>query len=71
MTKFDLSDQHMLAEASRHLRSAIDRLDQAGAPGHIAAHADLALNELDRLLAASRFRRSRDPGDCVGTAQSS
>jgi hypothetical protein len=71
MIKTHPSDQQMLAEASHHLRSAIDLLDRAGAAGHIAAHADLALNELDRLIAASRFRQSREPGDCVGTAGSS
>jgi hypothetical protein len=56
------SDQHMLAEASDHLRSAIDLLDRAGAPGHIAAHADLALNELERVIATTAFRQSRPPG---------
>lgn len=62
------SDQQLLAEASVHLRSAIDLLDRAAAPGHIAAHADLALNELERLIAGMAFKQSRTPGDCLGTA---
>ena len=38
----------MLQDALDHLRSAIALLDRAGAPGHIAAHADLAASELER-----------------------
>jgi hypothetical protein len=47
----------MLVQAFDHLRSAIDLLDEAGAPAHIAATLDLArnrlLNELPALEQAS------------------
>lgn len=49
-------DQHMrtqLSDALRHLESAIELLDAAGAPGQIAAHADLALNQLQDHLGKS------------------
>jgi hypothetical protein len=42
----------MLAEALRNLRNAIDLLDRASAPGHIGAHVDLAMHELNCAIAA-------------------
>jgi hypothetical protein len=51
-------DPPKLAEAAAHLRAAIALLDQSGASGHIAAHADLALNEVDRLIATPPGSRS-------------
>lgn len=48
-----MNHEHPHAELSRQaylqLRSAIDLLDATGAPGHIAAHADLARNLLGDL----------------------
>lgn len=49
-------DRRLLVEAADHLRAAIRLLDRSGASGHIAAHADLSLNELDRLLAPTPAR---------------
>lgn len=42
--------QQALIEALNHLQSAIELLDEGTAPGHIAAHVDLAVNELERAL---------------------
>ena len=50
MTDLGVSNQQMLIDASRHLSSAIDLLDRAAAPGHIAAHADLASNQLKEYI---------------------
>jgi hypothetical protein len=50
MTDVSVSNQQMLIEASSHLSSAIDLLDHAAAPGQIAAHADLALNQLKEFI---------------------
>ena len=50
MTDLGVSNQQMLIDASRHLSSAIDLLDRAAAPGHIAAHADLASNQLKEFI---------------------
>lgn len=38
-----------LREALDHLVCAIELLDQAGAPAHIAAHVDLAAHEVKNL----------------------
>lgn len=40
----------LLAAALEQLQSAIAMLDQAGAPGQIAAHVDLAANQLADLI---------------------
>jgi hypothetical protein len=40
------SARSMLAEALAHLQGAIELLDAAPAPGHIAANVDLAMNQL-------------------------
>jgi hypothetical protein len=53
MTTTSGSKQNMLLKALDHLRFAIELLDLGDAPGHIAAHADLALNQLEVLVAAS------------------
>ena len=41
----------LLSAALMHLKSAIELLDQAAAPGQIAAHVDLAANQLEDALA--------------------
>lgn len=47
MTKDDEPLQHgMLATALEHLQTAIELLDEAEAPGQIAAHVDLAAHQL-------------------------
>lgn len=42
----DSSRQRKLSEALRQLQSAIELLDLANAPAHIAAHVDLAVHQL-------------------------
>jgi hypothetical protein len=42
--------QTMMMSALDHLQQAIDLLDQAEAPGQIAAHADLAVHQLAEAL---------------------
>ena len=42
----DSGQQRKLSEALQHLQSAIELLDLAEAPAHIAAHADLAVHQL-------------------------
>lgn len=42
----------MLRDAVTHLRLAIELLDCACAPGQIAAHVDLGLNQLEDYLAS-------------------
>jgi hypothetical protein len=54
MTNKTSSRQQMLTDAANHLQAAMDLLDGAGAPGHIAAHVDLALHQLGELLPLSR-----------------
>jgi hypothetical protein len=44
--------EQMLVEALIHLQQAITVLDTASAPGHIAAHVDLAINQLENELRA-------------------
>jgi len=68
MTDVSVSNQQMLIDASSHLSSAIDLLDRATAPGHIAAHADLALNQLKELISEAYHglgtRRRHDDQGC-------
>ena len=60
--------QQALIEALSHLQSAIELLDQASAPGHIAAHVDLAVNELEHALAnASGLNRLESDRERYGT----
>lgn len=63
MNKDSLSMKDHFGLASQHLRSAIDLLDLAEAPGHIAAHVDLALNELEREIDRRSGRMSCKPVD--------
>ncbi len=42
----------LYAEALQLLLSAIDMLDRASAPGHIAAHVDLAVHQLQDVIDA-------------------
>lgn len=41
-----MDNRKLLLLALNQLQSAIDLLDQGGAPGHIAAHVDLARHQL-------------------------
>jgi len=43
-----------LAAAVEHLEIAIELLDRADAPGHFAANADLALQQLKEFILADR-----------------
>jgi hypothetical protein len=54
--------ENMLIEAMNHLRAAIDLLDRAGAPGHIAAHADLAFNQLEQGVSTGNCESLRKLG---------
>ena len=62
----DQPKQQMLLQAHCHLRAAIELLDQASAPGQIAAHVDLAVNQLaEELSKESRLDgRHFDRRDC-------
>lgn len=60
MSKETSGVRQTLWDALRHLRSAIDLLDAADAPGTIAAHADLAAQQLKELLIAPDAQRSKD-----------
>jgi len=42
--------QQLLSDALHDLRSAIELLDRADAPGNIAGHADLAASQLEKLV---------------------
>jgi hypothetical protein len=60
-------NQKMLIEALQHLQMAIDLLDCAAAPDHIAGHVDLAACQLQELVppadvARIRLRDSTDEG---------
>jgi hypothetical protein len=46
-----LDRREMLAEAAKHLRSALELLDSGRAPAQIGAHVDLAAHQLDGELA--------------------
>lgn len=64
----------MLIDAARYLQAAIEKLDDAGAPGQIAAHLDLALHQLTDVLSdaniATLQRANANDDDC-GTARTS
>ena len=45
-----LGRQQTLCAAADYLQSAIDLLDRAAAPGHIAAHVDLGLQQLKDVI---------------------
>lgn len=67
----DNSQQKLLASALFHLQSAIELLDLAAAPGQIAAHVDLAANQLEDLLptqVSAAFTRMNENGEGSGTA---
>lgn len=49
-TSNSATDVQALWDALEHLRSAIEILDSAGAPAHIAAHVDLAMNQLQEAI---------------------
>jgi hypothetical protein len=72
MNQNDLSTDKLLADALNHLEAAIELLDQAGAPGHVAAHADLAASQLQALVATrGAIRRMNENGEEFGTVQPS
>jgi len=52
----------MLAEAFNHVQAAIALLDRAAAPGNIAAHLDLAANQLHEELAPVAGARPQSIG---------
>lgn len=43
-------DQPLLSEAAIHLKAALSLLDKADAPGHVGAHVDLAICQLEKVL---------------------
>lgn len=43
----------ILNRALQHLQSGLDLLDDALAPGHIGANIDLAIHQLERIIAAT------------------
>ncbi len=44
------SGRQLHLDALNQLKSAIDLLDRANAPGHIAAHVDLAMHQLQDVI---------------------
>lgn len=56
----DRSNSSILGDALQHLLRAIALLDAADAPGNIAAHADLAAQQLREMIAAPDAGRSPD-----------
>jgi hypothetical protein len=48
--------QQPLSQALEHLRSALELLDEGGAPAHIGAHVDLAANQLELTIAEMSVR---------------
>ena len=71
MTDHPNDSQRMLDEALRHLRSAIELLDAADAPGTIACHADLAAQLLTDEIAGSGPARITPPDEAHGGWQAS
>jgi hypothetical protein len=51
----------MLRDAADYLQSAIDLLDGASAPGHIAAHVDLGLQQLKDVISTAQGAGSSGP----------
>jgi hypothetical protein len=58
----NLGRQQMLCDAADYLQSAIDLLDGAAAPGHIAAHVDLGLQQLKDIISIAKGTGSNGPG---------
>ena len=59
MPKNSSSDeQQRLWDALNHLRSALELLDHAQAPPHIAAHVDLAVHQLTDFIETMAKRSS-------------
>lgn len=74
MTTRSQAVQPALAQALQYLQSATELLDQAEAPGHIAANVDLAINQLWQHLALageSRFNRLPAEDEGCGTVRPS
>lgn len=68
------SRHKMMIEALGQLEAAIDLLDRAAAPGHIAAHVDLALHELERAIGTAigaPLKRSDASDEGCGTVRTS
>lgn len=59
----DRSNSSILGDALQHLLRAIALLDAADAPGNIAAHADLAAQQLKELIVAPDTGRFTRPGE--------
>ena len=51
-------EQQSLWDALNHLRKALELLDQAQAPPHIAAHVDLAVHQLTEFVETRSVRSS-------------
>jgi len=51
-------EQQRLWDALKHLRNALDLLDLAQAPPHIAAHVDLAAHQLSAFIDTMGVRSS-------------
>jgi hypothetical protein len=47
---YPTSNWQLHLDALKQLQSAIELLDRANAPGHIAAHVDLAMHQLQDLI---------------------
>jgi hypothetical protein len=57
--EYSAKDRHQaLAEASQHLRLALDLLDSISAPAQIGAHVDLAVNQVEAEIFAAAERCS-------------
>jgi hypothetical protein len=50
----------LYSEALHQLQTAIDMLDRANAPGHIAAHVDLAMHQLQEVIDRESSERPTD-----------
>ena len=67
----DTDGRPMLVEALGHIGSTIELLDRSGAPGHIAANLDLAMNQLSKELSSAagmKFSRFCADDEGCGTA---
>ena len=58
----------MLTGAFHHLQSAIQLLDAAEAPGHIACHVDLAARQVEELIAGGKAKLTPTAADGASPA---
>ena len=64
----DRSKEGLLVDALNRLRSAIELLDLAKAPDHIAAHVDLGACQLEDLIEATRAAPLQPIGPAAGAS---